>query len=84
MTKIFSVFDSKADAYLPPFFAPTTAVGVRTFAAAANAEAHQFRMFAGDYTLFELGEFDERKGSFDLHEAHVNLGTALSYQKEDV
>lgn len=80
--KIFSVYDSKAEAFLPPFFSTTTAVGTRQFEAAANSIDHQFNRFGGDFTLFELGTYDDRTGSFDLYKVHTNLGTALTYQKE--
>ncbi len=60
--KIFSVFDGKALAYIPPFFLPLTAVAVRTFADLVNDPKHQFSKHAEDYTLFELGEFDDNTG----------------------
>lgn len=81
--KIFSVYDSKAEAFLPPFFAPTTAVGIRNFEGAANDSGHQFFRFAADYTLFELGSWDERSCKFDLADSHTNLGTALTFQRND-
>jgi len=61
-TVICSVYDSKAAAYLQPFFAPTRAVAIRSFAAACLQEDHQFRRHAEDYTLFCLAEFDEFTG----------------------
>lgn len=61
---VFSVFDSKAQAFLQPIFATTRGVCLRMFIAAVNDEAHEFHKFAGDYTLFELGEFDEATGKF--------------------
>ena len=78
--KVFSVYDSKAEAFLPPFFCATRAVGVRIFSSAANDVEHQFSRFAGDFTLFEFGSFDEAVGKFDLADSHENLGTALGYQ----
>lgn len=57
--KIFSVFDVKAGAYLPPFFLPETAVAVRCFSDCVNSDDHQFGKHPGDYTLFELGSFDD-------------------------
>lgn len=82
MKKVFTVFDSKAEAHLDPFYAPTTAVGARQFEAAANSVEHVFYRFAGDFTLFEIAEWDEDKGQFVMYAAAKNLGTALSYQKE--
>ncbi len=74
--KIFAIFDSKAEAYLNPFFNPTAGVALRSFAQAANDEQHDFNKFAGDYTLFELGSFDPQTGTISPLSAPHNLGTA--------
>lgn len=77
--KVFSVYDSKAEAFLPPFFCGTRGIAVRVFAQAANEAGHNFSKWPGDYTLFELGEFDDREGKFFVGGAAENLGTALQY-----
>lgn len=59
---MFSVRDSKAAAFLPPFFAPTVGVATRMFASAARDASHDFHRYAEDYTLFQVGEFDEQTG----------------------
>lgn len=78
--KIFTVYDSKAEAYLQPFFAKTTGLATRDFEAASNSEDHQFYKYPGDYTLFELGTFNENSAKFTQTGAPLNLGTAISYQ----
>lgn len=77
-TKILSVFDSKADAYLTPMFAPTTAYALRMFTEAANNPTHDFCKFPGDFTLFELGEWDEGSGEIMIYSAAVNLTMAIN------
>ncbi len=57
--KMFSIFDVKAMAYLPPFFLPQSEVAVRIFSDCVNSNDHQFGKHPGDYTLFELGSFDD-------------------------
>lgn len=79
--KVFSVFDSKAKAYLQPFQAVNSAVALRSFEAAVNDERHDFHRFASDYTLFELGYFDDSTGMIECHDAHVALGTAVEFLK---
>ncbi len=78
---IFTVHDSKAEAYITPFFASNKAVGLRMFEQAANDESAQFHTHAGDYTLFELGTFDQDRGTFDLHLTPINHGLAINYRK---
>lgn len=80
--KMFSVWDCKAEAYITPFFSQTTATAIRSFATAANAEDHQFARFGADFTLFELGEWDDNSGKFEEHRAAINLGTALSMREQ--
>lgn len=75
----FSVYDSKVEAFIQPFFAPKRAVGLRLFKAACNNESADFNRFAADYTLFELGEFNQETAEFILHPSPVNLGVALTF-----
>lgn len=76
---MFTIYDSKAEAYLQPIFALATGAAIRSFEAAANDEQHDFHRFAGDYTLFEIGDFDQHTGRCTVLEAPVNLGTALHF-----
>ncbi|MDB4312225.1 hypothetical protein N9937_02220 [bacterium] len=57
--KIFTVFDVKARAYLPPFFLPEQGMAIRVFSDCINAKDHQFNKHPEDYTLFTLGTFDD-------------------------
>lgn len=77
--KKFSVYDSKAAAYLPDFEQTTTALAIRAFSDAANSEEHNFSRYAADFTLFETGSRDDATGLYTNLKAHINLGTALSH-----
>lgn len=59
---IFSVFDSKAAAFLAPFFVRTEAEAVRWFGLMCRNPEHDFGRFAEDFMLFELGSFREETG----------------------
>lgn len=78
MLKIFTVYDSKAEAYLQPFYAQATGAAVRMFESAAKDPEHHFHKHAGDYTLFELGSFDEQTGKLEQLPNHINLGNAIA------
>lgn len=73
---IFSIYDSKAEAYLQPFFAPTVGIALRRFQAAAQDVTTDFHKFAGDYTLFQIGMFDDHNGEV-INEVNANLGNAI-------
>jgi len=60
--KIYTVHDSKAEAYLQPFFARSNGEAIRSFTQAINTPDHQFAKYSADYTLFEIGEFDDNTG----------------------
>lgn len=77
--RCYSVFDSKALAFLPPFFCVNNAVAIRNFTKAVQDERTDFHRFAGDYTLFCLGEWDQFTGVFVNFEAKESLGVATQY-----
>lgn len=77
--QIFAVYDSKAQAYLPPFFMQRKQMAVRIFTECANAKDHQFGKWPADYTLFHLGSFDDDNGLIDSFPP-VSLGNGLEYQ----
>ncbi len=79
--QVFSIFDSKAEAFIQPWYSQTLGTAVRSFEQAVNQPDSDFHKFAGDYTLFHLGDFDQANGLFTALPAHVNLGVALSFLK---
>lgn len=73
----YSIYDSKAEAYLRPFYAPSKGLALRSVLAALEDPNHDLRKYPGDFTLFELGEWDDSTGLYTQHPAHINLGTML-------
>ncbi len=76
---VFAVFDSKVGAFLLPFFSPNRAVALRSFGSACEDASSDFHRYAGDYTLFEIGEWQPEDGKFSPHEAKLNLGLASQF-----
>lgn len=76
---VLAIHDSKAEAYLEPFYAINKKVGQRMFGHACNNPEQNFSQFPADYTLFKLGEFDGDTGEFDLLPAPENLGNGLTF-----
>lgn len=62
-SRIFSIIDLKADAYLQPFFMPTDKLAIRTFQDCVNDPKHNFGQHPEDYILFNIGIFDQVKGT---------------------
>lgn len=79
MKKAFSVYDNKAGFYMAPFFLQSTAEGIRSFTDAANDPHIAISKHPEDYTLFELGSFDDQTGVFTQHVAMIPLGCAAEF-----
>lgn len=80
---VFSIHDSKAGAYLPPFILPRVEMAQRTFGDCINSADHQFGAHPEDYTLFELGHFDDDTGQFNLYPEGISLGNGVQYVRTD-
>lgn len=78
--KVFSVYDSAAKAYIPPFFVAEVGLAIREFQGCACDPNHHFCKFGSDFTLFEIGEFDDSNGVLTALPEHINHGLAASYQ----
>jgi len=82
MLKVFSVFDSKVCAYMNPIFLRSKGEALRVFEATVNSADHQFNKNPEDFTLFELGSWDEEKAKFTLNSTPISLGVALEFLKD--
>lgn len=80
--KVFSIYDQKAAAYLPPFVLPRAEMAQRSFETAINSDTHQFGEHPEDYTLFELGIWDDETAQFQLGTAN-SLGNGVEYVRTD-
>lgn len=75
--KIFCIYDSKAEAFNAPFYMNSRGSAIRSFVDAATGKDDSLTKHPGDFTLFELGEYDYSNGSFNLHATPVSLGVAV-------
>lgn len=82
--KVYSVFDSKAGAFLQPFFCVNRAVALRSFMTAVQDERSEFHRYAADFTLFEVGEWDQMDGKLSCFDVKENLGLASQYLNREV
>lgn len=80
--KAFAVYDVKAEVYGRPFFLATKGLAIRSFADAAQDKNLDIGKYPSDYTLFEIGTFDDSCGMLKPLDANVPLGTALEYLRE--
>lgn len=81
MMRIFSVYDSKANSYMLPFFIQNAPMAIRSFANAANDPATDIGKFPTDFTLFEIGTYDDQGGLLEPIQPFINHGLASTYVK---
>lgn len=83
MLKIYTVYDSKAECYLQPFYCKSKGDALRSFAEIANDKQAQIGKYPEDFTLFELGSWDESTCLFSIHKGSIALGCAIEFVKGD-
>lgn len=79
--KIFSVYDSKAEAWTRPMVNDNIGRMLRSFEDLANDKNHPIGQHPEDYSLFEIGEFDDESGDIIAVQPKVSLGIAIQYSK---
>lgn len=77
--KIFTIYDSKAKAFLPPFFLPEQGMATRAFADCISSDEHQFGKHPSDFDLFYIGEFDDNAGKLHPFEVRESLGNGVMF-----
>lgn len=80
---IFSVYDEKARAYLPPFYFNQVGQATRVFTDCVNSDEHQFGNHPHDYTLFQLGTYNDENAEIASH-APKSLGNGVEFISQPV
>lgn len=80
--KMFSIYDEKAQAFLPPFVLHREEMAKRTFSDAINDKNHAFGRHPSDYTLFILAEFNDEKGT--IIESKRSIGNGVEFIRPDL
>ena len=81
LQQIFTVYDSKAEMYLTPFYQNTVNQARRVFSDIINNHEHQFSKNPEDYTLFHLGEYNDKSAQFNMLDTPASLQLGLEIVK---
>lgn len=79
LLKVYTVYDSKAEAYLQPFYCKSKGEALRSFTEVCNDKNSQIGKYPEDFTMFELGEFDDSNAQFKMYKSSVALGCAIEF-----
>jgi len=77
--QIFTVYDEKAKAHLPPWVMHRNDMAIRTFTDCINSSEHTFSHHPEDYTLFHHGSFENENAEFSLMAAPKPLGNGVQF-----
>jgi hypothetical protein len=75
-----SVFDTKSGIYSFP--QPFIRRGdlTRAWHAAVNDPQSAFGKYPADYTMFIIGEWDDRTGKIIMYDSNINIGNGLEFK----
>lgn len=76
---VFTCYDSKAGFHSQPFHCFSRGEAIRLFSDEANNPNTQLGKHPEDFTLFELGTFDDETAKFDLHATPISCGLASEF-----
>ena len=76
---MYAIHDKKAEAWLPPFFLHSEGMVIRAFTDCVNDQGHQFGKHPEDYTLMQIGSFDDEKGVVTPLQTQKPLGNGLAF-----
>jgi len=77
--KVFTVYDVKIGAYAKPFLMITKGEALRGWLDVVNDPSTNFNKHPEDYTLFEIGEWDDQTAMFTNERVPIPIGPALEY-----
>lgn len=81
ISKICTIYDSKAEAYLPPMFFQSLAQAERSFGDICNDNSHPIGVHPEDYTLWCVGEWIEQTGTIVVFEVKQSIAEGLHLVK---
>lgn len=82
---VFSVFDNKAGAFLPPFMELNVDTAQRAIMMALEARPEDLMAkYPEDYTLFDLGVFDDNKGEYETYTPRSICNIAVMLAPKEV
>lgn len=84
--KLMSVFDNGTEAYSPPVCVRAIGQAVREFTSQVRDPKGRIAMAPADFSLFELGVFDDNTGVIEMLNAprRVLSGHEVSSQDQDL
>lgn len=82
--KMFSIRDSKAEIFNPPFFSKSHGEAERNFTALVRDNKSQLNQFPEDFDLYFVGHYDDQTGVTQTLDTPVHVVKAINvYDKQN-
>lgn len=78
---LFAVYDSAIKTWMAPLYMRNKGEALRWWQEICNNPESKVAKHPADFTLFELGTWDDDKCNFDLLKTPVKLGVAIEFIK---
>jgi hypothetical protein len=81
LMSVFAIYDSAISTWMPPLFVRSKGEIMRWWVDTVNDPQSKLAKHPSDYTLFEIGSWDDDKCKFSLLSTPVSIGIAIEYVK---
>lgn len=79
LMNVYSIYDTKGDYFVPPWFSRTHADAIRDFAKAVGTPGSPMGDHPADFELRCIGTWDDLAGEIRPHEDHKVLGIGIDF-----
>lgn len=79
---MFTVYDSKAETYLNPFYMKNKGEALRAWTETVNDNQSTMSKYPADFTLFLIGEYNPDTAQISMLDAKETIGNGLEFKKE--
>lgn len=79
---LYVVHDKAANSFTKPIAVPTERDAIAGFKAVAAQPDHNFNKFPADFTLFEIGQYNESNGELRTYSEKKLIINAASFIKD--
>lgn len=82
MSKLYTIYDSKASVFTAPMLQRNSAEFIRGFSTVVNDGKSSYSLYPEDFTAFEIGDFSSDSGSITCHKDLVSVCRAIDLVKQ--
>lgn len=82
IVQVYSVYDTKAQAFGQPFFMQADGIAVRAFTEACNNPEGEFIKYPNDFTLYNIGHYDDSNGAIFSNKPEELITAAQAISKK--